>query len=92
MKKKFLALFVSAVLAMSFGAPGAAAAEKGQWQQTSDGNWQYLETDSSGAAQKATGWREIDGKWYYFYADGALAQNNKVDGYEVDKNGVRKSK
>ena len=77
MKKKFLALFASAVLAMSFGAPGATAAEKGQWQQTSDGNWQYLETDSSGAAQKATGWREIDGKWYYF-----AQKDGEVEGYK----------
>ena len=37
-------------------------------------------------------WLEIDGKWYYFYADGALAKNTKIDGYEVDKNGVRKTK
>ena len=77
MKKKFLALFASAVLAMSFGAPGATAAEKGQWQQTSDGNWQYLETDSSGAVQKAAGWREIDGKWYYF-----AQKDGEVEGYK----------
>lgn len=38
------------------------------------------------------GWLEIDGKWYYFCADGALAKNTKIDGYEVDKNGVRKTK
>ena len=37
-------------------------------------------------------WLKIDGKWYYFYANGALAKNAKIDGYEVDKNGVRKSK
>ncbi len=37
-------------------------------------------------------WLEIDGKWYYFYTDGALAKSTKVDGYEVDKNGVRGSK
>ncbi|WP_369283966.1 S-layer homology domain-containing protein [Oscillibacter sp. GMB15532] len=37
-------------------------------------------------------WLQIDGKWYYFYADGSLAKRTKVDGYEVDKNGVRKAK
>jgi len=37
-------------------------------------------------------WLQIDGKWYYFYPDGALAKSTKVDGYEVDKNGVRKTK
>ncbi len=37
-------------------------------------------------------WLEISGKWYYFNADGSLAKNTKVEGYEVDENGVRKSK
>ncbi|MEA4969820.1 MAG: X2-like carbohydrate binding domain-containing protein [Candidatus Pelethousia sp.] len=37
-------------------------------------------------------WLQIEGKWYYFYADGALAKSTKVDGYEVDENGVRKTK
>ena len=37
-------------------------------------------------------WLQIDGKWYYFYADGTLAKNTKIDRYEVDKNGVRKTK
>jgi uncharacterized protein YjdB len=37
-------------------------------------------------------WLEIDGKWYYFYADGSLAVNTSIDGYEVDENGMRKTK
>jgi uncharacterized repeat protein (TIGR02543 family) len=37
-------------------------------------------------------WIQIDGKWYYFNADGSLAKDTKVDGYEVDKNGMRKTK
>lgn len=37
-------------------------------------------------------WLQIDSKWYYFYADGSLAKDAKVDGYEVDENGVRKIK
>lgn len=37
-------------------------------------------------------WLEIDGKWYYFYTNGSLARSTKIDGYEVDKNGVRKTK
>lgn len=36
-------------------------------------------------------WMEIDGKWYYFDKDGVLAKNTKIDGFEVDKNGVRKT-
>lgn len=37
-------------------------------------------------------WLEIDGKWYYFYDDGSLAVNTSIDGYEVDENGMRKTK
>ena len=37
-------------------------------------------------------WLEIDGKWYYFYSDGSLARSTKIDGYEVDADGVRKTK
>lgn len=37
-------------------------------------------------------WIQIDGKWYYFNANGSLAKSTKVDGYEVDENGVRKTK
>ncbi len=37
-------------------------------------------------------WLEIDGKRYYFYADGSLARSTKIDDYEVDENGVRKTK
>lgn len=37
-------------------------------------------------------WLQIDGKWYYFNADGSHAKSTKVDGYEVDENGVRKDK
>jgi len=37
-------------------------------------------------------WLEIDNDWYYFYNDGSLAKNTKVDGYEIDENGVRKNK
>ena len=39
------------------------------------------------------GWsRDDDGQWYYFYEDGTLARSTKVGGYEVDGNGVRKTK
>ncbi len=37
-------------------------------------------------------WLQVSGKWYYFYADGALARSTEVGGYEVDEDGVRKSK
>ncbi len=51
------------------------------------GKWRYYSGNTS-----LTGWWEIGGKWYYFYTDGSLAKNTKVDGYEVDENGVRKTK
>lgn len=37
-------------------------------------------------------WVQIDGKWYYFNADGTLARSTKIDEFEVDENGVRKTK
>jgi hypothetical protein len=37
-------------------------------------------------------WLEINEKWYYFKTDGSLAVSTKVDGYEVDENGVRRTK
>jgi glucan-binding YG repeat protein len=37
-------------------------------------------------------WLEIGGKWYYFNANGSLAKNTKIDGCEVDENGVRTTK
>lgn len=35
--------------------------------------------------------RQGNSKWYYFYADSFLAKNTKMDGYEIDKNDVRKN-
>ena len=37
-------------------------------------------------------WLQIDGKWYYFTADGSLARSTKINGYEVDEKGIRKTK
>lgn len=37
-------------------------------------------------------WLEIDGKWYYLNADGSLAKDTKIGEYEVDENGVWKTK
>lgn len=34
-------------------------------------------------------WIRISKKWYYFYEDGTLAVNTNIDGYSVDKKGVR---
>ena len=48
----------------------------------------YFTTDGIMVSGK---WLQIDGKWYYFYTDGALAVSTKIDGYEVDENGTRKT-
>ncbi|MDD2494653.1 MAG: S-layer homology domain-containing protein, partial [Tissierellia bacterium] len=50
-------------------------------------SWSYYSGN-----QMLTGWRNIGGKWYYFNTDGSLAKNTIIDGYEVDENGVRKTK
>ena len=75
--------------------------DAGQWQYIGEnGNavtgWFSVETAkyyfTSDGIMASGKWLEIDGKWYYFNADGSLAKNAKVDGYEVDENGVRKTK
>ncbi|MFT4105186.1 MAG: S-layer homology domain-containing protein [Lacrimispora sp.] len=58
------------------------------WALNDAGQWLYF-MDGRMASGK---WLLIDGKWYYFYADGSLAQSTVVDGWEVDENGVRKTK
>ncbi len=82
-------------------ARGWSQNDAGQWQYIgengkavtgwlTDGNAKYYFL--SNGIMVSVKWLEIDGKWYYFYADGALAKNTKIDGYEVDENGVRKTK
>ena len=63
----------------------------GFWDLGANGNNKtyYFAKDGSMVAGK---WLEIEGKWYYFNADGSLAKSTKVDGYELDENGVRKTK
>lgn len=77
--------------------------DSGQWRYYSDNKmvtgWMSLVTGGSSKIYHFTEdglmlskkWHQIDGKWYYFYADGTLARNTRVDGYEVDENGVRKA-
>lgn len=57
-----------------------------EWRQDSRG-WWYANGDSY-----YTGWNEIGGNWYYFYDlgenAGYLAQNEVIDGYSVNSEGV----
>lgn len=55
-----------------------------------DGNVKYY--FASDGIMISGKWQQIDDKWYYFNDDGSLAVSTKVDGYEVDENGVRKAK
>lgn len=48
----------------------------------------YFNKDGIMAAGK---WIKNAGKWYYLKSDGTLARNTKIDGYQVDGNGVRKT-
>ncbi len=61
----------------------------GWWNIGSDSSKQTYFFDTYGNMVSGK-WLQIDGKWYYFYSDSSLARSTKVDGYEVDENGVRK--
>lgn len=82
--KKGLTLVLSLVCLLL----GAFPALAGEWQQTEDGQWQYIQDDGS----KATGWLELDGKHYYLDEKGNRKSDYwlKTDGawYYLDENGV----
>lgn len=73
--------------------------DSGQWQYidvdgraatgwlTVDNAKYYFTSDGIMVSGK---WLQLNDKWYYFYADGSLAKSTKVDGYDVDENGVKK--
>ena len=58
------------------------------WTQNDDGQYLYYKAGIMVSGK----WLEIDSKWYYFNADGSLAISTNVDGYEIDENGVMKTK
>jgi glucan-binding YG repeat protein len=78
------------------------------WKKDDKGNWYYLSANGAQIGWKEISkkryyftkegimvsgkWLKIDSKWYCFYTDGTLAVSTKIDGYEVDKDGVRKTK
>ena len=80
-------------------AQGWAKNDDGQYLYYKDGKpltgWQTIDGvkyyfNSTGVLQ--TGWVKDGSNWYYFYTDGSLARSTTIDVYEVDENGVRKSK
>jgi uncharacterized repeat protein (TIGR02543 family) len=62
------------------------------WQEISSGTSKKRYYFTGDALMVSGKWLEIDKKWYYFNTDGSLAVSTKIDGYEVDENGVRKTK
>lgn len=60
----------------------------GEWVQTENEQWQYIQDDGS----KATGWLELDGKRYYLDENGNRKCDywHKEDGYwyYLDEDGV----
>ncbi len=78
------------------------------WKKDDKDSWYYLSANGALAGWNNIGakryyftedavmvfgkWLEIDSEWYYFSTDGSLAVSTTVDGYEVDKNGVRETK
>ncbi len=57
--------------------------------EKSDSKTYYFDTNGNMVSGQ---WFQIDDKWYYFNADGSLARNTKIDEFEVDDKGVRKTK
>ena len=60
---------------------------KSQWA-TIKGATYYFQ--SWGGIYK-NGWQEVDGKTYYFQSWGGICKDTYIDGYYVDKNGVRRN-
>lgn len=60
------------------------------WQKV-NGAWYYFNKEHNGQYGIAyvNGWYEIGGKYYYFYADGKMAADTIVNGWRVNKDGVR---
>ena len=68
-----------------------AKAHKGWLYLKADGEEKIYYLNKEGLLESGK-WVKIKGKWYYFYSDGTLAVNTQIDGYEVDRKGVRKKK
>ena len=67
---------------------GAFPAMAGEWRQTEEEQWQYIQDDG----RKATGWLDLDGKRYYLDENGNRKSDYwyKEDGYwyYLDEDGL----
>jgi len=56
------------------------------WARNDGGQYFYYKDGKA-----FTGWLDTNGRRYYFYADGVLAVGTRIDGHDVDENGVMKT-
>ncbi len=63
-----------------FGSNGAMQKD---WKKINN-NWYYLSDDGIMTTQ----WNKINDYWYYFNDDGKMINNQYVDGWRIDNNGV----
>ncbi len=53
------------------------------WKEINN-NWYYLRNDGIMATQ----WNKINDYWYYFDKDGKMINNQYIDGWRMDNNGI----
>ncbi len=79
---------ITLVLTLTCLLLSAFPAMAGEWQQTENEQWQYIQDDGT----KATGWLELDEKTYYLDENGNRKSDYwyKEDGYwyYLDEDGV----
>ncbi|MGU8763813.1 L,D-transpeptidase family protein [Clostridium perfringens] len=63
-----------------FGSNGAMQKD---WKKINN-NWYYLRDDGIMTTQ----WNKINDYWYYFNDDGKMINNQYIDGWRIDNNGV----
>ncbi len=63
-----------------FGSNGAMQKD---WKEINS-NWYYLRNDGIMTTQ----WNKINDYWYYFNDDGKMINNQYIDGWRIDNNGV----
>ena len=63
-----------------FGSNGAMQKD---WKEINN-NWYYLRDDGIMTTQ----WNKINDYWYYFNDDGKMINNQYIDGWRIDNNGV----
>ena len=62
---------------------GSNGAMQNDWKEIKN-NWYYLRDDGIMTTQ----WNKINDYWYYFNDDGKMINNQYIDGWRIDNNGV----